>query len=152
MNRQLKLGKGLVLLACLMVLLCMNQRALGERLFAHFSPQSPVIQLQQNAPSAIFQTPQIDDKGSHLSTCELSAKSLLTLTPAVIEPFFFLFLSIAALSLFALIYSHVEQIVKISTHHLKLDFIYNIVIFEIRTPLRSACWCFLFWRNYAFFY
>ncbi|ELX8380848.1 metal resistance protein [Providencia vermicola] len=100
MNRQLKLGKGLVLLACLMVLLCMNQRALGERLFAHFSPQSPVIQLQQNAPSAIFQTPQIDDKGSHLSTCELSAKSLLTLTPAVIEPFFFLFLSIAALSLF----------------------------------------------------
>ncbi|WP_336193462.1 metal resistance protein [Providencia stuartii] len=100
MNRQLKLGKGLVLFACLMVLLCMNQRAVGERLVAQFSSQATVIPLQTYSPSTIFQAEQSVEKGSHLSTCELSAKSLLTLSPAVIEPFFFLFLSIAALSAF----------------------------------------------------
>lgn len=100
MNRQLKLSKGLVLFACLMVLLCMNQRAVGERLFAQFSSQPTVIEVQTHSPSAIFQAEQSVEKASHLSTCELSAKSLLTINPAVIEPFFFLFLSIAALSVF----------------------------------------------------
>lgn len=100
MNRQFKLGKGLVLLACLMVLLCMNQRAVGERLFAQFFTQAPMMQVQVNVQSVIFQSDEMSDSGSHLSTCELSAKSLVTLSPAVIEPFFFLFLFIAALSAF----------------------------------------------------
>lgn len=102
MSRQFKLGKGLVLLACLMVLLCMNQRAVGERLLAQFFTQTPVMQVQGNTQSVIFQSDNMSDSDSYLSTCELSAKSLITLSPAVIEPFFFLFLFIAALSVFCI--------------------------------------------------
>lgn len=103
MNRQLKLGKGLVVLACLMVLLCINQRAVGERLFAYFSPQDPVVQMQSNGQSMVFKTAVSSEKSAQLSSCELSAKSLLTLSPAAIEPLFFVFLSITALGIF---YSH----------------------------------------------
>lgn len=150
MNRQLKLGKGLVVLACLMVLLCINQRAVGERLFAHFSPQEPVVQMQSNGQSMVFKTAVSSEKSAHLSSCELSAKSLLTLSPAAIEPLFFVFLSITALGIFTLIYFHAELSVRINIPHQELGSIYNIAIFEIRTPSRSACWCILFWRNYAF--
>lgn len=100
MSRQFKLGKGLILLACLMVLLCMNQRAVGERLVAHFFTPSSVVQVETNSPLVLFQADKKSETGSYLSTCELSAKSLITILPAVIEPFFFLFLLIAALSLF----------------------------------------------------
>lgn len=99
MNRHLKLGNGLVLLACLMVLLCMNQRAVGERLLAHFFVPNSIVHMTShvNTPFAYVEQDQSD---SNLSTCELSAKSLMTLIPAVIEPFFFVFLSLAALAIF----------------------------------------------------
>lgn len=100
MNRHLKLGNGLVILACLMVLVCMNQRALGERLFAHFLVPHSVTQLHSNPESLFSYTEQQKDSDSNLSTCELSAKSLLTLIPVVIEPFFFVFLSLAVLAVF----------------------------------------------------
>ncbi|EKT61447.1 metal resistance protein [Providencia burhodogranariea DSM 19968] len=83
-----------------MVLLCMNQRAVGERLFAQFVTQAPIMQVQLNAQSVMLQADKMSDSDSHLSTCELSAKSLITLSPTAIEPFFFLFLFIAALSVF----------------------------------------------------
>ncbi|HBO22607.1 MAG TPA: metal resistance protein [Providencia sp.] len=100
MNRHFKLGNGLVLLACLMVLVCMNQRAVGERLFAHFFVTTPVVQMSSTAESSFSYTEQQSQSDSNLSTCELSAKSLMTLIPAVIEPFFFVFLSLAALAIF----------------------------------------------------
>ncbi len=46
------------------------------------------------------QVKQGDSSSTHLSSCELSAKSLMTLLPAVLEPFFFMFLTLAALTLF----------------------------------------------------
>ncbi|QXX81054.1 MULTISPECIES: metal resistance protein [Providencia] len=104
MNRHLKLGKGLVIFACLMVLICMNQRAVGERLFANFFVPNVLVQAQNNAGSNLsyIDKSQLEqnDSGTHLSSCELSAKSLITLLPAVIEPFFFMFLALAALMVF----------------------------------------------------
>lgn len=105
MNRHLKLGKGLVIFACLMVLICMNQRAVGERLFANFFVPDVLVEAQNNAGSNFTyvdqsQIKQSDNSSAHLSSCELSAKSLMTLLPAVIEPFFFMFLSLAVLTLF----------------------------------------------------
>ncbi len=105
MNRHLKLGKGLVILACLMVLVCMNQRAVGERLFANFFVPNVLVQAQDPTGYSFsyVEQPQIeqsDNSSTQLSSCELSAKSLMTLLPAVIEPFFFMFLSLAALTLF----------------------------------------------------
>ncbi|EPL6455852.1 metal resistance protein [Providencia rettgeri] len=104
MNRHLKLGKGLVIFACLMVLICMNQRAVGERLFANFFVPNVLVQAQNNAGSNLsyIDKSQLkqNDSGTHLSSCELSAKSLITLLPAVIEPFFFMFLALAALMVF----------------------------------------------------
>ncbi|MGG4607711.1 metal resistance protein [Providencia sp. Me31A] len=104
MNRHLKLGKGLVILACLMVLICMNQRAVGERLFANFFVPDVLVQAQNSAGSNFTyleqsQLKQSDNNSTHLSSCELSEKSLMTLLPAVIEPFFFMFFSFAALML-----------------------------------------------------
>lgn len=104
MNRHLKLGKGLVIFACLMVLICMNQRAVGERLFANFFVPNVLVQAQNNVGSNFTYVDQSQitqsDSSTHLSSCELSAKSLMTLLPAVIEPFFFMFLSLAVLTLF----------------------------------------------------
>lgn len=105
MNRHLKLGKGLVIFACLMVLVCMNQRAVGERLLANFFVPDVLAQAQINTGTHVSyidksQVKQSDSSGTHLSSCELSAKSLMTLLPAVLEPFFFMFLSLAALTLF----------------------------------------------------
>lgn len=104
MNRHLKLGKGLVIFACLMVLICMNQRAVGERLFANFFVPNVLVQAQNNAGSNLsyIDKSQLEqnNSGTHLSSCELSAKSLITLLPAVIEPFFFMFLALAALMVF----------------------------------------------------
>ena len=100
MNRHLKLGNGLVLLACLMVLICMNQRAVGERVLANFFVPHSVTQAQPSTDSFFSYTEQQNDRDSNHSTCELSAKSLLTLIPAVIEPLFFAFLSLAAIMIF----------------------------------------------------
>ncbi|MBN6361897.1 MULTISPECIES: metal resistance protein [Providencia] len=105
MNRHLKLGKGLVIFACLMVLICMNQRAVGERLLANFFVPDVLAQVQINTGANLSyieqsQVKQADSSSSHLSSCELSAKSLMTLLPAVLEPFFFMFLTLAALTLF----------------------------------------------------
>ncbi len=105
MNRHLKLGKGLVIFACLMVLICMNQRAVGERLLANFFVPDVLAQVQINTGANLSyieqsQVKQADSSSSHLSSCELSAKSLVTLLPVVLEPFFFMFLTLAALTLF----------------------------------------------------
>lgn len=105
MNRHLRLGKGLVLFACLMVLVCINQRAVGERLFANFFVPDVLAQAQINTGINLsyiseFQVNQSDSGSVQLSSCELSAKSLMTLLPAVLEPLFFMFLSLAALTLF----------------------------------------------------
>lgn len=100
MNRQFKLGNGLVLLACLMVLICINQRAVGERLFANLFASHSAVQVHPNTGSPFSYTEQQNDSNSNHSTCELSAKSLLTLIPAVIEPLFFVFLSLAAIMIF----------------------------------------------------
>ncbi|EPF8140948.1 MULTISPECIES: metal resistance protein [Providencia] len=105
MNRHLRLGKGLVLFACLMVLVCINQRAVGERLFANFFVPDVLAQAQINTGINLsyiseFQVNQSDSGSAQLSSCELSAKSLMTLLPAVLEPLFFMFLSLAALTLF----------------------------------------------------
>lgn len=104
MSRHLKLGKGLVIFACLMVLVCMNQRAVGERLFANFFVPNVLVQAQNNAGSNLsyIDKSQLEqsDNSAHLSSCELSAKSLMTMLPAVIEPFFFMFLALAALMVF----------------------------------------------------
>ncbi|TNU98774.1 MULTISPECIES: metal resistance protein [Providencia] len=105
MNRHLKLGKGLVIFACLMVLICMNQRAVGERLLANFFVPDVLAQVQINTGANLSyieqsQVKQGDGSSTHLSSCELSVKSLMTLLPAVLEPFFFMFLTLAALTLF----------------------------------------------------
>lgn len=102
MNRQLKLGKGLVLLACLMVLLCMNQRAVGKYLFAQNSSQELVNIHQFNEKKLISLSDDIKASNSqlNLSSCELSAKSLFTALPSIIEPMTFLLIALAALSLF----------------------------------------------------
>ncbi|BBG61519.1 Uncharacterised protein [Providencia rustigianii] len=100
MSRPLKLGNGLVLLACLMVLLCMNQRAVGERLFATFLVPHSLNTASFNAPDVLIDSNQMDSKEVKLSTCELSSKSLITIVPSVIEPFFFVFLSLAAFAIF----------------------------------------------------
>ena len=100
MNRSMKLGKGLVLLACLMVLLCMNQRAVGERVFASmFSPLS-AEHLQLHSDTYFSDANKEGSEPVKLSTCELSSKSLLTLVPVVIEPLFFVFLSLASFAIF----------------------------------------------------
>lgn len=106
MTRSIKLGKGLVLFACLMVLICMNQRAVGERLFASMltstSIQTSAVanQIQLSSEHYLSDINEQNSKTVKLSTCELSSKSLLTLVPAVIEPLFFIFLSLAAFAIF----------------------------------------------------
>ncbi|WP_420720238.1 metal resistance protein [Providencia rettgeri] len=106
MTRSMKLGKGLVLFACLMVLICMNQRAVGERLFASMltstSTQASAVanQIQLSSEHYLSDINEQNSKPVKLSTCELSSKSLLTLVPAVIEPLFFIFLSLAAFAIF----------------------------------------------------
>lgn len=106
MTRSMKLGKGLVLFACLMVLICMNQRAVGERLFASMltstSTQTSAVanQIQLSSEHYLYDINEQNSKPVKLSTCELSSKSLLTLVPAVIEPLFFIFLSLAAFAIF----------------------------------------------------
>ncbi|MEQ5434195.1 metal resistance protein [Providencia huaxiensis] len=83
----------------------MNQRAVGERLLANFFVPDVLAQVQINTGANLSyieqsQVKQADSSSSHLSSCELSAKSLMTLLPAVLEPFFFMFLTLAALTLF----------------------------------------------------
>lgn len=105
MNRQLKLAKGLMFFVCLMVLLCINQRAVGERVLGSFiSPVNAVSTLSTDAILFLQQSilpPQSvsDSDETKLSTCDLSAKSLLPLLPITIEPLFFLFFCLSVLSL-----------------------------------------------------
>ncbi len=102
MSRQLTFGKGLVLLACLMVLLCMNQRAVGKYLFAQNSSQGLINTDQASVNPSIFQSDKLNINSGklNLSSCELSAKSLLTLLPSIVEPISFLLIAITALSIF----------------------------------------------------
>ncbi|MEQ4767176.1 metal resistance protein [Providencia hangzhouensis] len=83
----------------------MNQRAVGERLLANFFVPDVLAQVQINTGANLSyieqsQVKQGDGSSTHLSSCELSAKSLMTLLPAVLEPFFFMLLTLAALTLF----------------------------------------------------
>ncbi len=96
------------------------------------------------------QVKQGDSSSTHLSSCELSAKSLMTLLPAVLEPFFFMFLTLAALTLFCtnLFISRANNEEK---HALQeSEDTYNFVI-RINTQRIGIRLCNLFWRKQCVF-
>ncbi|MEI9533198.1 metal resistance protein [Moellerella wisconsensis] len=101
MNSSMALAKGKVLaiLLCLMVLFCLNQRALGERL-SHHHLSSPVVSGSLFLPEESIQSHAsgYNDNGK-ISICELSAKSLLPLFPLALEPLFIWYFTLAALTL-----------------------------------------------------
>ncbi|EKT59483.1 hypothetical protein OO7_05859 [Providencia sneebia DSM 19967] len=131
----------------------MNQRAVGKYLFAQNSSQELTNIHQLNEKKLTLQSGDFELNNSQvqLSSCELSAKSLFTVLPSIVEPMTFLLIAIAALSLFCThLFSRQAHREK-NTPRQMLGSICSFVISEIRAPLRSKSRCVLFWRNYAFF-
>ncbi|MBG6031564.1 metal resistance protein [Proteus hauseri] len=94
-------GRWLVVITVLLILCCIVQRSLGAHII---SERLATAVAQTHYP---LSTPIADEKSGtehtySLSTCELSAKSLLSVPPLTIEPFFhswavLLLLSMAAI-------------------------------------------------------
>ncbi|MEQ4925162.1 metal resistance protein [Proteus hauseri] len=94
-------GRWLVFITVMLILCCIIQRSLGAHIISERLASS--ITQTQYMPS----TPMIDNNSEKassysLSTCDLSAKSLLAVPPLAIEPFFhswavLLLLSMAAI-------------------------------------------------------
>ncbi|OAT47812.1 ScsA family copper-binding protein [Proteus hauseri ATCC 700826] len=98
--RNWRSGRWLVLITVLLILCCIVQRSLGAHIISE--RLAGTIAQTQYMPS----TPITDDNSEKtsysLSTCDLSAKSLLSVPPLSIEPFFhswavLLLLSMAAI-------------------------------------------------------
>lgn len=91
-------GRWLVMITVLLILCCIIQRSLGVHLISERLASS-VSQTQYPLSTAIMDESSATEKSYSLSTCELSAKSLLTVSPLTIEPFFSLWAVLLLLSI-----------------------------------------------------
>lgn len=95
-------GRWLVLMTVLLILCCIVQRSLGAHIISE-RLASAVAQTQYTPSIPIADdNHSVTEPSYSLSTCELSAKSLLSVPPLTIEPFFhswavLLLLSMAAI-------------------------------------------------------
>ncbi|WP_193017010.1 metal resistance protein [Proteus sp. FME41] len=94
-------GRWLVVITVLLILCCIVQRSLGAHIISE-RLATAVSQTQYPLSMPIADDNSATEHPYSLSTCELSAKSLLSVPPLTIEPFFhswavLLLLSMAAI-------------------------------------------------------
>ncbi|WP_066751637.1 metal resistance protein [Proteus myxofaciens] len=99
-------GRWLVLMTVLLILSCIMQRSIGAHVISERLAMS-VAQAQHLSSAITVNTNSQDDNKKEtsfsLSSCELSAKSLLSLSPlTTIEPFFYLLGVVLLLSMSAI--------------------------------------------------
>ncbi|MEX5485846.1 metal resistance protein [Proteus mirabilis] len=82
-------GRWLVLITVLLILCCIVQRSMGAHVISE-RLASAVSQTQSSFSTPIAEQQNASEGKYSLSTCELSAKSLLSIPPLAIEPLFIL--------------------------------------------------------------
>ncbi|CRL59801.1 MULTISPECIES: hypothetical protein [Proteus] len=80
-------GRWLVVITVLLILSCIVQRSLGAHVISERLAMA-VAQTQYPLSTPITDENSATDHTYSLSTCELSAKSLISVPPLTIEPFF----------------------------------------------------------------
>ncbi|MCX2586608.1 MULTISPECIES: metal resistance protein [Proteus] len=80
-------GRWLVVITVLLILSCIVQRSLGAHVISERLAMA-VAQTQYPLSTPITDEKSATDHTYSLSTCELSAKSLISVPPLTIEPFF----------------------------------------------------------------
>lgn len=81
-------GRWLVLITVLLILCCIVQRSMGAHVISE-RLASAVSQTQSSFSTPIAEQQNASEGKYSLSTCELSAKSLLSIPPLAIEPLFY---------------------------------------------------------------
>lgn len=94
-------GRWLVVITVLLILCCIVQRSLGAHIISE-RLATAVAQTQYPLSTPITDENSAKEHTYSLSTCELSAKSLLSVPPLTIEPFFHSWAVLLLLSLAAI--------------------------------------------------
>lgn len=106
-------GRWLVVITVLLILCCIVQRSLGAHIISERLAMA-VSQTQSPLSMPIVDENSATEHTYSLSTCELSAKSLLSVPPLTIEPFFHSWAVLLLLSLAAI---YVSRQRKQKKHH-----------------------------------
>ena len=93
-------GRWLVVITVLLILCCIVQRSLGAHIISERLATAGA-QTQYPLSTPIADENSVTEHTFSLSTCELSAKSLLSVPPLTIEPFFHSWVVLLLLSMAA---------------------------------------------------
>lgn len=110
-------GRWLVVITVLLILCCIVQRSLGAHIISE-RLATAVSQTQYPLSIPIADENSAIEHTYSLSTCELSAKSLLSVPPITIEPFFHSWAVLLLLSMVVLSMFHVSVAKKNTIIHL----------------------------------
>lgn len=119
-------GRWLVVITVLLILSCIVQRSLGAHVISERLAMA-VAQTQYPLSTPITDENSATDHTYSLSTCELSAKSLISVPPLTIEPFFHSWAVLLLLSMAGIYVSRQRNQKNTIIHRLQSDFTFIIV-------------------------